>query len=136
MTELRTLLAPVLGVYRRNNGDAFPAIIGLLDEEQRPAEYKPEGLECIIRRSPVVSPKSRLCDEVQFDQTWRVYLLQWPNETNQPSASLEIATRIMAQRWGSDFSGMPQKPDGNAHDQYFVKIQDSVELIESDDLIA
>jgi hypothetical protein len=136
MTELRTLLAPVLGVYRRNNGDTFPAIIGLLDEEQRPAEYRPEGLECIIRRSPFVMPKSTLCDGVQFSQTWRVYLLQWPNPDGTPSAALEVASRVLAQRWGGDFSGMPQEPDGNAQDQFFVKIRDYTELIESEDAIA
>jgi hypothetical protein len=42
----------------------------------------------------------------------------------------------MAQRWGGDFSGMPQKPEGNAQDQYYVKIQDYVELIEPEDAIA
>lgn len=135
-SEIRTLLAGVLGVYRRNDGSTFPAIIALLDEEQRPAEYRPEGLECIMLRSPVVTPRSLLCDAVQFDQTWRLYLLQWPIADGSSSDALEVATRILAQRFGSDFSGRPEKPDGNAQDQYMVKIKDYTEIIQATDVIA
>ncbi|WP_348230640.1 hypothetical protein [Trichocoleus desertorum] len=121
--ELETLLVAELGTYKLPNNTTTPAIYVLDTGGNVPTDWKANGLECIIRRSPTSrNTNGSTFDGTRFNKNWQIYLLQRDTGPHTLEAAVSRIERYFS---GVRSFALPVAEQRGVKEQYSVRIPDS-----------
>lgn len=133
--ELEALLSEELGIYSigtpPNPVSYTPAIVALDEGESLPSDWKVEGLEVVMLRTPISHRFAGIHGGTNPQKTWQVFLTQYQGERTIDAALIKVGLRFP----GTQANPTQINKQKNMLSQQSVRIPDFVEFFE-DELIA
>jgi hypothetical protein len=128
LTEVRqgieaalTTAGVTVGAYKLQDNTSIPAY--RVGDQTPPGVIGVTGLEVVLRPTPRIKPRPQFGSGVVLDQTWRVVLKRWNEDSISPEG-LTKATKAIIKRFQVIETPIIQDAGSDTIEQVFIAIPD------------